>query len=57
MKFAFYLGSRGDNDARQMIIKARWQISLHDDKQIRKQLLNFIDTMEKTRFPDGQNNI
>ena len=52
-RFAFYFGTYSDSDARQLMIKARWQISQHEDEQVKKPLLDFLDEMEKTRFPNG----
>jgi len=57
MKFAFYLGNASDYKARQMIIQVRWLINQHEDEEIKKHLLDFVNEMEKTRFKNGQDNI
>jgi len=57
LKFTFILGYANNADARILITQVRWRISKTKDDNARKQLLNFLDIMEKERFKDGQNNI
>lgn len=58
LKFAYQVGSSSDTKARMLLTSARWNIShSNNNEDVKKQLLDFIDTMEKTRFPDETNNI
>jgi len=57
LKFTFMLGRANNNEAKILITQTRWRISKTKDDNARKQLLNFLDTMEKVRFPNEKNNI
>jgi len=52
LKFTFILGRFNNNEAKILITQTRWRISKTKDDNTRKQLLNFLDKMEKARFPN-----
>jgi hypothetical protein len=54
LKYAAALGLSSDEKARILITQARWHISKTENKNIKKELLKFIDKMEETRFPNDK---
>jgi len=54
LKFTFILGWSTDIEARILITQVRWRISKTKDDMARKQLLDFLDKMEKERFPNDK---
>jgi len=53
-KFAFKLGTLKENEARTLIIQSRWRVNQFSDEKSKTFLLDFIDTMEKGRFPNDK---
>jgi len=54
LKFTFILGWSTDIETRILITQVRWRISKTKDDMARKQLLDFLDKMEKERFPNDK---